>query len=182
MDRRSALIQMGITTGGILAFTACWNKDREKISKAYSKLGISEAEVGFVRDLGEIIIPSDPQVKGSADLELEAFVLLMVNDCMKKDEQDIYMNGLRTFLKSTQEQHLKEKELGAAFVTAMTENDEVADDKSVKKFLSTTKQYVIQGFITSKYFMSDIMPYEMMPGKFNGKFPIPPDHKINIYG
>jgi len=182
MDRRSALIQMGMTAGGILAFTACWNKDKEAISKAYSKLGITETEVGFVRNLGEVIIPSDAQVKGSDDLDLEAFVLLMVNDCMKKDEQDLYMNGLRTFRKTVENQHLKEKELEEALIAGLDGNDEDPAQKSVKKFLSVTKQYVIQGFLTSKYFMTEIMPYEIMPGKFDGKFPITPGHKVNIYG
>ncbi|WAC14940.1 gluconate 2-dehydrogenase subunit 3 family protein [Dyadobacter pollutisoli] len=182
MDRRSALIQMGVTAGGILAFTACRNNDKKTISSAYAKLGISEKEVGFLGDLAEVIIPSDPEVKGSDALDLKAFVLLMVNDCMKKQDQEIYMIGLRAFQKSVENQDLKDKAMETAFIKGLSGNDENPEEKSVKVFLLTTKQYTIQGFLTSKYFMTEIMPYEMMPGKFDGKFRITPGHKVNIYG
>jgi hypothetical protein len=182
MDRRSALIQLGITAGGILAFTACHNKDQKAITDAYSKLGISETEQNFVHALGESIIPSDPQVKGSSDLNLGSFVLLMVNDCMSQDDQTKYVKGLRTFKKSVEKLKLKDQALLDAITTGINGDENNPEEMPIRVFLSRTKEYLIQGFITSQYFMTEIMPYQMIPGKFNGKFEIPPNHKVNMYG
>jgi hypothetical protein len=182
MDRRSALIQLGITAGGIVAFTTCRNKDRTAITDANLTLGISESDQSFVDLLADAIIPSDPQVKGSKDLDLGAFVLLMVNDCMHKDDQAKYLTGLRTFKKSVEQQQLKDQALIDAITTGINGDESNTEEMPVRVFLSTTKQFLIQGFITSQYFMTEIMPYQIIPGKFNGKFEIPPNHKVNMYG
>jgi len=48
--------------------------------------------------------------------------------------------------------------------------------------VNTVKNLTMQGFTSSKYFMTEIMPYEMFPGGFKGKVKIQPGEKVNIYG
>jgi hypothetical protein len=183
MNRRAALFQLGITAGSLVAFTACWKQDRETISDAYKKLGITNDEIKFLNELSEIILPADSDVKGAVDLDLTSFVLLMVNDCCTGDEQNDFMKGIKLLQKSIGDNSLNNHQI-KSFLTEIQNDaiDENSDRIFVKKFIAITKQFLIQGFLTSKYFMTEIMPYEMLPGKFDGKFLIPNNHKPNIYG
>ena len=45
-------------------------------------------------------------------------------------------------------------------------------DPALRTFFEITKRRVIQGFTNSKYVMTDLKQYEMVPGRYNGYFPV----------
>jgi len=54
--------------------------------------------------------------------------------------------------------------------------------EGLKYFLNTTKRFTLQGYLSSQYFMTEVMPYNMVPGGFQGERLIDPTEKINING
>lgn len=51
----------------------------------------------------------------------------------------------------------------------------------IKHFIYTTKRYTIQGFLQSKYIMTKVMPYQLVPGTYNLCETIDPSKKVNIH-
>lgn len=181
MDRRSALSQIGLLSSALLVFNACFTKNEKEIQEVYASLGITDDEIQIVQKLCEVLIPSDNQIKGAKDLEIEKFVLLMVNDCLPSDDQKAYVNGLRSFQKEVLAK-IPDKETLENVIMNSLSSKEDDTPHSFKSFLKITKDFTIQGFLTSRYFMTEIMPYEMIPGGFQGKVKIREGDKPNIYG
>ena len=120
----------------------------------------------------------------------------MVNDCLSKIQQESFINGLAAMdsysrkiykkepnsLTGEEWEHLIFKILKIKGDEKIVKGLESNTIKDAKYFINTSKQFSIQGFTTSKYYMTEIMPYSMFPGKFHGKVLIKEGEKANIYG
>jgi hypothetical protein len=47
--------------------------------------------------------------------------------------------------------------------------------------LNTVKRYTIQGYLRSKYIMTEIMPYQLIPGSYESCKPIENSKPVNIH-
>ena len=196
MNRRAILRRLAIMSGGVVLAPACGHFSEKEVLAAYDNLNISEKEHALVRTLCEVIIPSGDSIKGANDLMIEDFVMVMVNDCLDREQQESFFNGLRAlgpYSRSVSGKELSEltqEDWEDSVLAVLQTEGEGAVEKDlewntvedVRYFLNTVKQFTIQGFVTSKYFMTEIMPYEMAHGKFGGKVLIQEGEKINIYG
>lgn len=196
MNRRAILRRLAIAAGGVVFLPACGRFSGKDVLTAYDNLNITEKEDTLVRMLCDMIIPAGSGIKGANELMIGDFVMVMVNDCLDKSNQESFLNGLRAlgsysasvFGKELNE--LTQEEWATEFLTIMKMEPATATEKGleenalkdVKYFLNTVKQFTVQGFITSEYYMTEIMPYAMAPGKFEGKVLIEEGVKINIYG
>lgn len=153
-----------------------WSKTN--ISTAYQQLNIKEDEITFLQNLGEIIIPSTTEVPGADELALHDFVLVIVNDCLADEDREKFMEGLRLFKSKVPLEDHKGKHDEA--VSMMQKMDD--DSPELSHFTRIMKNLVIEGFMKSSFYMTDIMPYDMTPGSFSGKVKIQDNDKINIYG
>ena len=95
MDRREALKALAVATGGMVLVPSC-NFSKEDILSAYSKLQITPTQVKLLAAVADAIIPAG-SLKGSADLMVHDFILVMVNDCLKPEEQQKFISGLSSF-------------------------------------------------------------------------------------
>jgi hypothetical protein len=85
MQRREALKSLAILTGGAVLIPSC-NFEKEDILAAYSNLQITSSLQTLLGEIANAIIPP-AQLKGAADLAVQDFILVMVNDCLDKDQQ-----------------------------------------------------------------------------------------------
>ncbi|MBX3242705.1 MAG: gluconate 2-dehydrogenase subunit 3 family protein [Chitinophagaceae bacterium] len=173
MKRRSAIKNLVIIAGGITIFPSC-SGDPAKASIELSHLDISAEDEALLADIVETIIPQTANAPGAKDLNLHLFTLKMANDCHTKEEQQKFTAGLKAF-----DAFVREK-TGAGFskmnaeqrlttVSGLLEDGNATD---VQTFLKITKRRVIQGFTHSKFVMSDMKQYELVPGRYNGFFPV----------
>lgn len=194
MDRRIALKQLALLTGGLMVIPSC-DFSRENVLAAYEKLQITEDHKKLLSKVVETILPGGDMV-GAKELNMQDFVLIMANDCLSAEEQQSFTNGLRAFNKYVQ------KEYGTQFTkmdqsqaekvfNSITNNKQINSEnpkqggtnlEELKYFLDTTKRYTLQGYLSTEYFMTEIMPYKMIPGGFQGEKIIEPSEKINING
>jgi hypothetical protein len=65
------------------------------------------------------------------------------------------------------EPSVKEKVITEGLAIAADTADE--NLKSVREFLATTKRFTIQGFMMSEYIMTEVKPYSLIPGSYNGE-------------
>jgi hypothetical protein len=195
MNRRDILKSMAIMVGAPLVLPYCSIPTEKEVLSAYNNLNLTKEEKALIQKLCEVLIPSDEEVKGAADLEIENFVLVMANDCLDEQEKSKFINGLRTVKPYSSKvfgnglNKMSFEQLEEVILSIININKESEAVKyfewnaliSLNSFINTTKQFSIQGFVLSQYYMTKIMPYTMVPGKFQGEVIIQEGEKINIY-
>jgi hypothetical protein len=172
IKRRTAIRNLLIIAGGAMVLPACY-RSSGKASIALQNLTISEDEENLLAELTEILIP-ETTTPGAKSLKLHLFVLKMVDDCYTADNQKLFAEGLKGF-----NDHFS-TQAGTSFSDASSEKklevlkgiqDSKKKDDPVKKFYDITKSKTIQGYLNSKYVMTNIVKYELVPGRYNGYFP-----------
>lgn len=172
IKRRAAIRNLLIIAGGAMVLPACYRQSG-KASIQLQNLTISEDDENLLAALTETLIP-ETTTPGAKSLKLHLFVLKMVDDCYTAENQQLFTEGLTSF-----NEYFK-KQSGSSFADATTaKREEVLKviqagkdkDKAIKKFYDITKSKTIQGYLNSKYVMTNIVKYELVPSRYNGYFP-----------
>lgn len=170
MDRRTSIRTLLYIAGGTLVLPACFRQSgRTSIELAH--VNVSDADESLLEALVETLIPAT-DTPGGRELLLHLFVLKMIDDCHGPEDQQAFTEGLSAFASWTQEV------LGTPFVEAGKESresllgriDEAGD--AAGKFFSLVKRRTIQGYMNSKYVMTNLVKYELAPGRYDGYFPM----------
>jgi hypothetical protein len=100
----------------------------------------------------------------------------MMNDCTSPEDQEKFMEGLKAFDKLSHDKFgqlfgsysAKQKK---EFLHAIENKKDIPDD--ALKFYGIVKRYTIQGFTSSREYMTAIRKYKIIPGSdFKGCVPI----------
>ncbi|UZD21305.1 gluconate 2-dehydrogenase subunit 3 family protein [Algoriphagus halophytocola] len=184
MNRRIALRHLALISGGLALIPSC-DFSSDDILAAYDNLKVTNSQKQLLGQLSDTIIPSG-ELKGALDLEVQDFILVMVNDCMKKEDQELFSQGLAAF------PAYAKKSAGAKFenLEARQKEDliqnglelEGEDNRAVSYFLNTTKRFTMQGYMASEYIQTEIIPYSLIPGRYNGAALISETQKPRING
>jgi hypothetical protein len=174
IQRRAALKNLLLIAGGTMLLPSCLNSDR-KVSIPLNNLQISADDEELLAEIAETIIPKT-NTPGAKELGVHQFVLVMVDDCSSREEQQAFSNGMKLVNKVSKEKY------GKPFVKCTPEQrqqlltkidaNEFEADKSLNEFFSQTKRYTIQGYLKSQYVMSNLLVYELVPGRFHGSVPV----------
>jgi hypothetical protein len=175
MQRRTALKQLMLVTGGALLLPSCI-KNIKQSSLDLVKVKVSADQEQLLEAITETIIPAT-DTPGGKDLQLHRFVFRMIDDCYAAGEQEKFMSGLTGF------DTMAEAKAGGSFVTLSPEEklnllnelesvtgsaDDAAKQQPVNFFYSLTKDLTIRGYMTAEYVMTQQLHYNMIPGRFEG--------------
>lgn len=190
MNRRIALRHLALISGG-LAFIPSCDFSSDDILTAYENLKITQSQKQLLGDISNVIIPAG-EIKGALEIEVPDFILVMVDDCLTSEQQMLFTTGLTAFpdyAKNTGNGNFsgltnKEKEtiILSGQKLEVGETEEGATNKAISYFLNTTKRFTIQGYMASEYIQSEIMPYSLIPGAYNGSVLISDIQKPRING
>jgi hypothetical protein len=166
MNRRLVLKQLAVATAAAWILPSCVS-DPKKVSIALNRLNITGDDEELLAAIADTLIPKT-DTPGAKDVSAHLFTIVMVDDCMAKADQENYVKGLKAFDDTCK------TVAGKAFTKATVEErtdilkkleasrDTLPED--VKAFYSATRRYVIQGYTASQYFMTDVKPYQLIPG------------------
>ena len=187
MERRLALKQLAWITGGIILIPSC-DFSQESVLEAYQKLQITASQRDTLAQVTNTIFPG-VILKKADEVGLPDFVLIMANDCLADKEQEQFLIGLRGFDSFSEETFGKSfvkmdnNEAADAYRSIMAmEAEEDSNLASTKVFLGISKRFALQGYLTSEYYMTEIMPYKMIPGGFKGSKLVTEIERINPNG
>lgn len=189
MNRRIALRHLALISGG-LAFIPSCDFSSDDILTAYENLKITQSQKQLLGDISNVIIPAG-EIKGALDIEVPDFILVMVDDCLDTDQQQLFTKGLAAFpdfAKSAGSnfQKLSTKEKEALILAGQKlEGDDTSageQNKAISFFLNTTKRFTVQGYMASEYIQSEVIPYSLIPGAYNGSVLISDIQKPRING
>lgn len=186
MDRRKAIRNLGILTGGIVLMPSC-DFSKEKVSLVLNKLKITSSQESLMKELVATILP-DSDIPGADKLMVHDFVWIMVDDCLEADKQESYLKGLtnfdrdlkklagKTFLSLAEEDRVNALGLIEASKEKASENI----SKDLINFVKITKGFAILGYMQSEYIMTEIMPYTLVPGTYGTCESIDNSKRINV--
>ena len=178
VHRRALIKNLLIVAGGVLVLPACV-QDKSKASILLKNMQVSGEEEALLAEVSETIIPAT-DAPGAKDLYTHLFALKMLDDLSSKEEQQTFLKGLnaldkfsrqkenKTFLEATPAQREQ-------VLLAIEKGDDAPDD--LRAFYKKLKRLTVQGYVTSKYYLTEVQPYHLIPGNFKGCAPVKPSNK-----
>lgn len=172
ITRRDALKQCLIITVGAALVPACM-QEKTKPSLSYKHINIDGKDEKLITEVSETIIPAT-DTPGAKDTYTHLFVLKMLDDCYTNEEQQKFLKGMKEFEKISQKKFdksfvecnvLQREEL----VRNNINNKDVSED--VSAFFNIMKKLTVRGYMTSKYYLTDVEVYKLVPGRFQGCVP-----------
>ncbi len=175
MNRRTVFRHLAVATAAAWILPSCVS-DPKKVSIALNNLKVSGDDEELLGDIADVIVPAT-DTPGARDVQAHLFTFVMVDDCLDKAEQAKYLKGMRSF-----QDDLKAV-TGKSFSKASAEErlqmfktlDEHKEDltEEAKIFYTRTRGYILQGYLSSQHFLTDVKPYKLVPGPvFNGCMPV----------
>lgn len=167
--------QLVLATGAYLLLPAC-RENEHRSSVALHNIKVTADQEALIAELAETILPKT-NTPGAKDINAHVFTLVMIDDCMKKEDQQKFMQGLKDFEREAKQKLNKSfEESSAAERLAFASGLDAVkkDDSDLYYFYSNVKRYTVQAYTTSQYFLTKVQVYELVPGRYHGCVPLKP--------
>ena len=183
MDRRTALKNLALVVGGTVLLPRCTTSNPVAHFKNFD---VTNDQQSLVLEMAETIIPKTT-TPGATDLEVDKFIWLMLDDCTKKDDQKAFFKGMgefkdlvkktynKDFVDCTKEEKLSLRKNFESKGKPAQKNPNPPDDKYSKElhaFYGKVKGLTVFGYTESKYFLTKVDVYELVPGRYNAMYPV----------
>lgn len=173
MDRRTALKHFLFISAGVVFIPSC-SQNKNKSSIVLKNLTVNKKEEALLEEICDAIIPSTDQ-PGAREILAHFFVLKMIDDCVAKEDQIKMLKGMSMFNRKSKIVYGKDfidcdKAERNNLIAAIEEN--VGIPNEISFFYKTVKDLTITAYTTSKYYLTQINIYELIPGRFHGCVPI----------
>ena|ERR1700761_115255 len=182
MNRRKALVRIGLGGAGLVAFFAGYEFYSLEKSPDVDYVLRNKA---LLAALAERIIPATPGVPGATEAGVADFIIMMIRECTPRMEQNQFIKGLkdlqsyshsqcdRLFQECTPQQQEK-------ILTRFEAKDrrlpgiagKVEGRLMGRPFFSILKAYTVEGYCTSEAGATRGLSYVQIPGSFKGCIPL----------
>lgn len=172
-DRRTTLKQIIFLSAAAAIVPSCV-QEKSKASVELKNISIDGDEEKMLADISETIIPKT-DIPGAKDIAAHLFALKMVDDCFAKEDQQKFVSGMKAF------EDFSKTKSGKTFSDAdATAKDAIIKELDGKKdakddlsfFYGSMKRLTVQAYTTSKYYLTNIKHFSLIPGKFQGCVPV----------
>ncbi len=176
MNRRTAVKNLAFMAGAAALLPACSpeRKAEPKASIPLKHLEVSASQEKLLAEVCETIVPKT-DTPGAKELGVHLYVLKMLDDCCAKKEQQAFLAGMAQLEAAAKQQYARPFAVCSAqqkLKMLQTIEQQKADSGGLASFYHTAKRLTVAGYTTSKYFLTTQIVYELVPGRYNGYFPI----------
>lgn len=174
MNRRQVIRDLFLVSGVFVLAPYC-RLQNDRVAIKLSHMHFSAEDEQLLSSISSAIIPGTDS-PSAGELGCHLFTVKMLNDCYELDVQEIFLQGMKafdlyakqnwgnSFEKCTPQQ---QQEIFTHAEAGTTKQQIIAD------FFGIMKEKTIQGFMTSKYVLTNINKYEFIPSvKYNGYAPV----------
>lgn len=172
MNRRQAIKRAALLSGGMILLNhSLLGQDSSLSIPASATFGSTEEHL--LQMVVDTLIPVT-DTPGAKELKVDQFVLLMVNDCHSEQDQIAFYSGLHNLDAFT------EKGFGQSFASCDIDtriealnsvNKKSYASPELQAFIQIAKSRTIQGYLESKYVMTEVLPHKMIPDPYDGYYP-----------
>jgi gluconate 2-dehydrogenase gamma chain len=178
MDRREALKRTAWIMGGAVSAPAILGILKGCTAKPtldWKPVFLSNEQGALVSEVAEIIIPKT-DTPGAKEVGVPGFIDQMVNECFAKEDQDKFLDGLKSFDEAAKKEHGDsfmdlDAEQQAAFVKKL-HDAAINSEETERPFILTLKELTMLGFFTSEVGASQVLQYNAVPGSYKGCVPV----------
>lgn len=170
MDRREAIKLTSLFLGGTLIGSEFFLSGC--VSETTSEGLFSEADILFLDEVGETILPETERSPGAKAAGVGEFMSIFVSGCYSEEEQKIFKKGIENLNTRAKEMfsqeftNLKPAQKHELLVTL--DNQAKADEKH---YFTMIKQLTILGYFSSRPGATKALRYDPIPGEFIGCVP-----------
>jgi hypothetical protein len=170
MNRRSAIKQLSIATGGIISLPA-WTVSCGVSDQQTHESSFSLKEQKTLAAIADTIIPAAGSV-GALTVGVDKFLQKLIDDCYEKPVQD----NVKKQLQSLEEKANAAHDVSFAECTQQQRESllmqfSASSIKEEKDFFALMKSETIRGFSTSQKVMEEYLGYKIAPGHYYGCVP-----------
>jgi hypothetical protein len=149
-------------------------EDRSKASFLLKNYELSAEQEKLLAEIAEAIIPKTT-TPGAKDIYAHQFVMKMMDDCASKEDQQQFVKGLDAFA------GFAKKNSGTSFIEASApKRAEILkavenmkpDESDVAAFYKKMKGLTIRAYTSSKFYLTQVQVYELVPGRWSGCVPV----------
>ncbi len=166
MKRRTVFKHLAMASAAAWILPSCIS-DPKKVSIALNRLRITGDEEELIGDIAEVLIPRT-DTPGARETRAHIFTLVMVDDCLSKPDQEKYLKGMRAFpdevVKITARPFQGSPATEQLQILTAFEGKLESAGEETRMFYETTRNYIIQGYTSSQYFLTEVKPYQLVPG------------------
>lgn len=184
---RVALIMGGAIIGGDYFLTSCSSPTQEKEAetkqpKAAAKAEkpfLSQEQVAYLNEVGDTILPPT-KTPGAKAADVGGFMAVMVRDCYKPADQQVFLKGLTQLEEASKKKNGKgfmasDAAQRKALLTALdAEQKKYTDTKTLEApnhYFRMMKELTLLGYFTSEVGSTKALRYLPVPGKYEGCVP-----------
>ncbi|QKG56967.1 gluconate 2-dehydrogenase subunit 3 family protein [Hymenobacter sp. BRD128] len=182
MNRRLAVRHLTLVAGAAALLPGCLSQSHDEQTASYplKHLVLSARQEKLLAEVCETLIPRTA-TPGAKDLGLHLYVLKMLDDCTPPKDQQTFVAGLGQLDAAATRQLGQSFEAStAAQRTALLQRldqQPAQFSEALGAFYRAARQLAIDGYTGSKYFMTKQVVYELVPGRYDGYFPV---SKVNL--
>jgi hypothetical protein len=174
VNRRTVIKQFLFVSAGVAVLPACLQDDKSKSAVLLKNFQLNGQHEKTLEELTETIIPATA-TPGAKAVYAHLFILKMMDDCYKKEDQQKFVKGLGQFEKNVQQKF--DQPFAKCSKTQREEvlagiNGKKDIDPDLSFFYNTTKSLCIQAYTSSKFYLTNVQVYKMIPGKYKGCVPV----------
>ena len=166
MNRRTVFKNLAMASAAAWLLPSCV-PDPKKVSIALNHLQVTGDEEELLGDIADVIIPAT-DTPGARAVQAHHFTLVMVDDCLDKEEQAKYLQGMRSFpdvMRSLTGKSFSGASSGERLEMLSTLEQRLEEQsEETKTFYNITKSHILQGYMSSKHFLTEVKPYQLVPG------------------
>jgi len=175
ITRREALKEWLIIVVGATVIPSC-KGDETTPSIVLNNLKLEGKEEKLLAEISETIIPATA-TPGAKDTLAHLFVLRMVDDTYTKEEQVQFVKGMKEFDQLARSRFDKsfldaDTAQREQFLTGILNPASKETPATILSFAKTMKKLTVQGYMSSKYYLTKVRVYELVPGRYHGCFPV----------
>jgi Gluconate 2-dehydrogenase subunit 3 len=173
INRRTLIKQFLFVAAGAAIVPACVQEDKNKSSLLLKNFVLTGEQEQALVELAETIIP-ETSTPGAKSVYAHLFVLKMIDDCYTKEDQQKFVKGLDLLNEAARKKHDQSfakcsKDQRAELVAAINGKTDI--DSNLAYCYATAKQLTIQGYTSSKFYLTNVQVFKMIPGKYRGCIP-----------
>jgi uncharacterized protein (DUF2235 family) len=173
MNRRTLLKNLVIIAGGITLIPGCVGNESKSNQTGWKNFSLSTTDENDFAELMEALLP-ETETPGSKTLGVHLFVLKMVDDCHSIADHNRFVEGFKSIQQQAKSQFSQKiEQLTLADKQQLLKQAAQADKESdMHRFYQIARHRAIQGYLNSKYVMDSITHYKLIPGKYDGFYPV----------
>jgi len=167
MNRRKALKQLAIASGGIIILPQ-WMVSCGLSETNVHQTAFTDIEQKLLAGITDTIIPAGNET-GALSVEVDKFLIKLLDDCYEKEVKDNVKAQLKTLELSAKNLH------GKSFADCtQPQRQELllrfsnSGKKEEMDFFKLIKSETIRGFNTSQKVMEEYLGYKVAPGHYSG--------------